>query len=144
MTGKWSERNSGSRGTVKVVVRLKGFDTTVGLAQCFTESGLAGRRTRNVGVGVTVTLQCPSYRAAGFLESTGRIRNKVMRFRVAWAKNGVAIRTFNWKVFCFTHIDGTWYKGSTEHLVTFKSDEVCSYRRKMFNPFRNLKSRVIY
>jgi hypothetical protein len=79
MNGTTWDQRSGARGTVQVGVRIVGFGTTVGLAQCFTESGLAGRRTRTVGVGVTVTLQCPSYRAAGFLESTGRFRNEVMR-----------------------------------------------------------------
>jgi hypothetical protein len=78
MNGKTWDQSPGARGTVQVGVRIYDFGTTVGLAQCFTESGLAGRRTRSVGVGVTVTLQCPPYRAAGFLESTGRFRNEVM------------------------------------------------------------------
>jgi hypothetical protein len=56
-------------------VRTPGLGTTVGLARFFTESGLVGRRTRDTGVGVTVTLHCPSYRAADFLGSTGHFRN---------------------------------------------------------------------
>ena len=97
MNGKMWYQSSGASGTVQVGVRIRGFGTTVGLAHCFTESGLAGRRTRNVGVGVTVTLQCPSYRAAGFLESTGRFRNEVMKFRAAQKKNGVSLPSFKSK-----------------------------------------------
>ena len=96
MNGKSWDRSSDARDTVRVGVRICGFRTTVGLAQCFTDSGLAGRRTRNVGAGVTVTLQCPSYRAADSLESTGRFRNEVMKFRTAQKKkkNGVSMRSF--------------------------------------------------
>jgi hypothetical protein len=69
------KRNAVTRNTVQVGVRTPGLGTTVGLARFFTESGLVGRRTRDTEVGVTVTLHCPSYRAADFLGSTGHFRN---------------------------------------------------------------------